>query len=231
MTKNILYSIFLAMGLLLICSTQALAKKVTYKVAQPSVMSVRTDSIIEEETFFDAGALVQIEDAVPKAEGIFDGGKRGNLAFSHFTWGGEIGSTIDLTGHNLSTFDVDINLGYKSSLIKLAGIGAGFHRSISSGDTYIPVYAVFRSSFRRRPSLFFLNVQLGYSFNTVSGSPYHGDMISELGCGLNLSQSSRAKSYIILNIGSRYFNKNHAELTAITQKYVTTVKLLFGINF
>ena len=110
-------------------------------------------------------------------------------------------------------------------------MGVGFHRGIISGDTYIPIYGVIRTSFRNKPSLFFLNVQAGYSFNTVGGSPYHGDIMSALGVGINLSQGRRAKSYVILSAGGRYFNKEHHDKVNLDADFVITAKLMIGVNF
>lgn len=232
MTKNIFISIFLAMGLLLCSLPAAQAKKVTYRTKDVSKLTeivVADSAQRNSDTFFEMGALVQENDSSHVAEAIFKASP--NLAFSHFTWGAEFGSSIDLTGHNLSTFDLDINLGFKNSYIKLAGIGCGFHRSINAGDTYIPVYAVLRTSFTRRPSLFFLNLQAGYSFNTESGSKYYGDVITALGCGLNLTQTRRAKSYVILSVGSRIFSKNHKKASSLDVSEVLTGKIVIGINF
>lgn len=212
MTKNIPFIIFLAMGLLL---------------SSGSIQAQERDDDVK----FDEGALVMINDTVrPVTESLFPD-KSIDLGKSHFTWGAEFGSSIDLTGHNLSTFDIDVNLGYKSSLFKILGVGVGLHRGLSSGDNYIPVYAVIRTSFRKKPSLFFLNVQAGYSFNTLKHGKTHGDFVSALGCGVNLTQSRRAKSYIILSAGSRYFNKKHKEITQLDVNYVTVAKLLIGVNF
>lgn len=203
MTKNILCIIFLAMGLLF--SSGAQAKSVNKLPVIPT-------------------------DTISGPDALFEG--KPNLSFMrHFAWGAEFGSSIDLTGHNLSTFNLDLNFGYKNSFLKLVGVGVGFHRGIISGDTYIPIYGVIRTSFRSKPSLFFLNVQAGYSFNTVGGSPYHGDIMSALGVGINLSQGRRAKSYVILSAGGRYFNKAHLDKVNLDADFVITAKLMIGVNF
>ncbi len=60
------------------------------------------------------------------------------------TIGLEAGASIDMTGNDYSSFDVDVYGGYRSSLIKCLGIGAGFHNSFSSARRHIPIYAIFR---------------------------------------------------------------------------------------
>lgn len=226
MTKNIHTAIFLAIGLLFFVGrNQAYAAPA---IAPPASTADSTATV--KEDFFDNGALVMVNDENTVTEGIFDDSK-GNLAFSHFTWGAEFGSSIDLTAHNRSTFDLDVNIGFKNSFIKLAGIGTGFHRSVYSGAYYIPVYGIIRTSFRKKPSLLFMNMLFGYSFNKIKGASRHGDMVSALGCGLNLTQSSRAKSYLILSVSTTYFDKDHEEKTGIHGRFGTSVKIQIGINF
>ena len=102
-----------------------------------------------------SGSAGNIESKTQERESIFPA-KSLSLAFSHFTWGAEVGSSIDLTGYDLSTIDVDVLFGYKNSFIRMAGFGAGVHRSVHRGDNFIPVYASIQTSFRSRPSLCFL---------------------------------------------------------------------------
>lgn len=172
-----------------------------------------------------------------KADSISDGpeslfpGKTKSLAFSHFTWGAEAGSSLDLTSHDLSTFDVDLLLGYKNSFIKMAGVGAGIHRSIHTGNNFIPVYAVLRTSFRRTPSLLFMNLQAGYSFNSFSNSETVGDFTGALGVGINLQQSRMSKSYIILSAAYQYFSQVNKEKIDIDTHYIFFARLVIGVNF
>ncbi len=154
-----------------------------------------------------------------------------NLSTSHFTWGVEFGSSIDVTAHNHSTFNLDVNIGYKNDYFKVIGIGCGIHRSIESGNNYIPVYALMRTSFRKKPSLLFMNLELGYSFNTIADAPTFGDFSNALGIGVNLSSTRKANCYIILSAGSRYFNENHKSLIKLNTKYIFVAKLQIGINF
>lgn len=166
-----------------------------------------------------------------KRESIFPE-KNLNLAKSHFTWGAEVGSSLDLTGHDMSTFDVDALFGYKNSAIRMLGFGVGIHRSIQHGDNFIPVYATIQTSFRSKPSLFFMSLKMGYSFNTFSDSPTFGDMVSSIGVGINLSNSRLVKTYVLLSAGYRYFNTRHIDLIdRITQHYIYIAQLRFGVSF
>lgn len=170
------------------------------------------------------------EKPTPKRESIF--GDSPSLENSHFTWGADVGASIDLTGHDLSTFDLDLLLGYKNPAIKTVGIGVGVHRTVLGNDNFIPLYVLFRSSFTSRPSLCFFNLRAGYSFNTIEDSPTFGDYNAAIGCGFNLSRSKTASTYLICNLGYRYFNQRHQDYIARLDTHsVWTAQLQFGINF
>ncbi len=180
-------------------------------------------------------APVVATDSVPAHKSVVEesllpaGGR--NLFFSHFTWGAELGSTIDLTGHDLSSFDLDVLFGYKNDILKLAGVGVGVHRSFYSGATQIPVYGTIRTSFRPKPSLLFMDIAAGYQFDTRKDIKTFGDFMCSLGLGVNFSQSQRAKSYMILSAGYRYFNENHKATVQLDTQYIYVVRLVFGVNF
>lgn len=155
-----------------------------------------------------------------------------SLAESHFTWGAEAGASLDLTGHDMSTFDVDVLLGYKNSYIRLLGIGAGIHRTVQGGNNFIPLYATIQTSFRKKPSLFFMNAKIGYSFNTINDSPTFGDLVSSIGVGINLSRSRLAKTYVLFSIGHRYFNSRHIDMVdKLDRHYIYIAQLCLGISF
>lgn len=170
------------------------------------------------------------EEIISERESLFPKGSQ-SLSGSHFTWGAEAGASIDLTGHDMSTIDIDALLGYKSSVIRLAGIGAGIHKSFGNDNTFIPIYALIRTSFRPQPSLLFMHLKFGYSFNTIGDSPTFGDWVGSLGCGVNLAMSRRFQSHILLALGFRHFNERHRADVSIDVKDVWFAQISFGVNF
>lgn len=163
-------------------------------------------------------------------ESIFPESSR-SLSESHFTWGGEFGASIDLSGYDTSTFDVDIVLGYKNNYFRILGIGAGVHRAFGTGDNFVPVYAVMRTSFSTKPRLLFMSLKAGYSFNTMGDAPTFGDANASLGCGINLAMTKRFKSHIILAYEFRHFNKRHKNALNIHADDISLATLSFGVNF
>lgn len=192
--------------------------------------AVRSDNPAAKLETALSDTTIALDSIRPQRESIFNTKTR-SLAFSHFVWGAETGASLDLTSHDMSTFDVDVLFGYKNSCIKVAGIGAGIHRSVHIGNNLIPVYAVFRSSFRSKPSLLFLNVQAGYSFNSFGKGKSVGDFMGALGVGINLQQTRVAKSYIVLSAAYQYFNDTNREKIDIDTHYIFFARLMFGVNF
>lgn len=182
---------------------------------------------------FTLPAYASLNDSIqgsPVRESIFND-KYTPLWKSHFTWGAEFGASIDLSGYDTSTFDVDVVLGYKNKWLKLVGIGGGIHRAFGTGDNFIPVYAIIRTSFTSRPSLFFLSFKAGYSFNTMGDAPTFGDTSAQIGAGLNLAVSKRFQSHIVLSYGFRHFNKRHTALYELPTENIALASLSFGVNF
>ncbi len=154
-----------------------------------------------------------------------------SLVFSHFTWGAELGCSIDMTGHDQSTVDVDVNIGYKNDYFRNIGVGFGIHKSVDSSNTFIPIYFLMRTSFRPQPSLCFMHFKAGYSFNTISKSSYFGDVTASLGLGVNLAMTKRFRSHIILAYAFRHFSLRHRNVINLDQKNISLIQLSFGVNF
>lgn len=163
-------------------------------------------------------------------ESLFPKSSR-DLRTSHFTWGAELGSSIDLSSHDMSTMDLDVLLGYKNKVIRTAGIGMGVHRALGNGSTFIPIYAILRTSFTPNPAPCFLHLKVGYSFNSVADSPTLGDISASIGLGINLAMTRRCMTHIIIAYGFRHFSYRHSEIINIGTQDISLAQLSFGINF
>ena len=153
------------------------------------------------------------------------------LGTSHFSWGAEIGSSIDLTANNLSTFDADVTIGYKNKFLKMAGVGIGIHKAFGSGNNFIPIYAVIRTPFRRKPSPFFFNITAGYSFNTIGDSAAKGGFNMSVGIGVDLAVAKLFHSHLILSYGYLHLNDRQFSDKLISNKNISLARLTIGVNF
>ncbi len=139
-------------------------------------------------TLFLASTFVELhsEDRTTTSRGI-----------PHFTWGVDAGGSIDMGGDDMSTVNIDAFFGYKNQMIDIAGIGTGIHIMTSNSSRVFPLYAIFRSSFRNRPSLCFLDMRAGAAFNDV-GNESQTRLFLNPAVGFNLAVSRSFKSYITI---------------------------------
>lgn len=178
-----------------------------------------------------ASDAVPTEKTPAERESIFNY-KSESLGQSHFTWGGEVGASVDIGGYDLSTFDLDLIIGYKNSWIRTLGISAGLHRDFSAGTHFVPLQVVFRSPLTASNKICFLNLKSGYSFNTVNNdSGTHGGFILTTGIGFNLAMSKNFNSHLILSYEYIRLNKKQNQLIDKRRTNVDLIQILFGVTF
>lgn len=119
--------------------------------------------------------------------------------WSHFAWGAEIGGAADLTSNDMSTVNLDAYFGYRNSWIETIGIGAEVNMMLSNSVRAFPVYAMFRTSFSKRPQLLFMDLRAGVVFNNISTSSQQTSAYVSPGIGVNLAGGSTFQSYITLS--------------------------------
>ncbi|MDD2961766.1 MAG: hypothetical protein PHR45_06770 [Muribaculaceae bacterium] len=148
-----------------------------------------------------------------------------------FAWGIDIGSSIDISSNGMSSIDADAFFGYKNKFINIIGIGAAVHQSLGNNNTLIPVYLIFRTNFRTRPSLCFFDLRGGYSFNSLESKQTQDGLFGSVGIGFNLYSSSKFNSHIILSY-------NYSDLKSYTiddkvrnLKDLQSMSIRIGIRF
>ena len=151
-------------------------------------------------------------------------------AFRPIMLGMELSTGVDLSALDLSTLNFDFLVGYRNSFINLLGVQFGIHKSLGSRDSFLPICAVFRSSFTRKPAPVFMHINAGYSFNTISSSKMFGDITAAVGCGVKLTQRPKFQSNIILSFGFRHFNQRHRLMTRIDKPNTAYAQISFGVS-
>ena len=218
---------FLA-GSLLICLVSSIvqAKEIPQYTETEGIGKTMLDTVVVTGPY-----SVELLKQSSSRESIFSDVHRPLGIFSHFTWGADLGASIDMGGCDMSTFDADVFFGYKNAIIKTVGVGAGIHQAFGNGHNFIPVYAMFRSSFRRKPSLFFFDAKAGYSFNTISNSHSQGGIYGSVGIGINLAISKHFQSHIILSYGYFGMSAINAEDINYDGRHINYAQLRIGANF
>lgn len=128
----------------------------------------------------------------------------------HFSWGIDVGGAIDMSGHDMSTLDIDAGFGYRNRAIQLLGIGAGINIPVDNSRRTFPVYAVLRTNFIGHPSLCFMDARVGVVVNNMETDATKTAFYCSPGLGFNLATGRTFRSYLIL---SYIYNglKAHAE--------------------
>lgn len=150
---------------------------------------------------------------------------------SGFTWGANVGGSIDMSCHNQSSFDLDVNLGYRSPLIRLVGINLGARMMTSDGNRSFPLAAILRTSFTNRPALCFWELQAGAALNYLEHNQSQTGLFMSTGIGFNLAMSHNFQSHIILSYA--YYNRRDYQYKEATVDCpsLSKVFLAFGVNF
>lgn len=164
-------------------------------------------------------------------ESIFPEGSRLLGLSSHFSWGADIGASIDLGGNNFSTFDADVNFGYKDAFISFIGVGGGVHQAFGTGNQFFPVYMLFRTSFRKKPSHYFLNIKAGYSFNSLKETESKGGINLSIGLGIKLAETKNFRSHLILSYGYYRLSGSDENFGPWRLTHIDQAQLRFGVSF
>lgn len=126
------------------------------------------------------------------------GGKRTSLGSSHFSWGADLGTGIDLTTSDMTFVDLHAYLGYKSRAVRFVGVGAGINTMVNNSSRSYPVYAMLRTSFSATPRLCFMDLRLGAAFNNFYEFKSQTDLYASVGLGITLASGRRFSSHLII---------------------------------
>ncbi|MDE6268052.1 MAG: hypothetical protein K2M04_03115 [Muribaculaceae bacterium] len=160
------------------------------------------------------------------------------LKFDHrsgFTWGLDLGSSVDMSGRDMTYVELDACFGYRTPGISLVGIGASIGIMTTNSSRLFPVYALVRTSFSTRPKPVFMELRTGMSSNEISGNHQWG-FYANAGVGFKLATGKNFGSHIILsyNLVCR-----HSVTTIDEEDYVTIhrfkdlhlISLRLGVTF
>ncbi|MDE6098289.1 MAG: hypothetical protein K2G24_05320 [Muribaculaceae bacterium] len=146
-----------------------------------------------------------------------------------FTWGAEMGGSVDMSGNDMSTVDFNISFGLKYRWLKMAGIGAGADIMVSNPCRTFPVYCEFQSDFSSKPQLLFLCLKGGAAFNYLENNEHSTGAYAFGGLGINFARTAKFSSY--MTVGYTLIqrpDKPDAEFRH-DDIHMATIKL--GINF
>lgn len=146
----------------------------------------------------------------------------------HFSWGVDAYSAIDLTGEDMTFTGIGAHFGYKGDYIRILGIGAAINTMMSNRSVSYPVYAILQTNFRKAPSLCFLSLKGGLSFNRIYNYSNQTGGYGNVGFGINLAQGKTFRSHIV--VGYTFLTRRDFEAENEIHKCPTLHFASFGIG-
>ena len=116
-----------------------------------------------------------------------------------FSWGADVGTSIDLTGQALSTANISISFGFSRKWINFLGFCAEAAFTVGNSARTYPLYANLRTNFRNRPSILFGDFKAGVALNYPGDNRYHGGAYAGAGLGCYLIRTETFSSHITLS--------------------------------
>lgn len=114
----------------------------------------------------------------------------------HFSWGAEAGSSIDLSGHDMSSIDFNASFGLRYRWLRFAGIGAGANLMISNSCRTYPIFATFRTDFSSLVRPVFLDLRGGIALNYLPANVSQRGAYASVALGFTLATARNFRSYI-----------------------------------
>lgn len=141
----------------------------------------------------------------------------------HFAWGADVASSVDMTGQDLSTFNISAALGYKCRAVQLVGVGGSMEMGVGGSVRSFPVYALVRTPFTTRPSRCFLELRAGWAFTQLADDLSRDGAYGSAGLGINLAMARNFRSHILLSYTYHHLTSPYKDVHGVTAG--------IGINF
>lgn len=116
-----------------------------------------------------------------------------------FAWGGDVGSSIDMSEHNMSSLNISANFGMRWRWIRFFGVGAEAAAMVSSSYRSYPLYGIFRTDFSNRRQLLFADLRGGISLNYFEDNTSYTGIYGSAGMGITLAKGKNFSSHLILS--------------------------------
>ncbi len=146
-----------------------------------------------------------------------------------FCWGAEIGGSVDMSGHDMSSIDFNLAFGLKYKWVKMFGLGAGTHIMVSNPCRTFPVYCDFKTDFSRRQNLLFLSLKGGAALNYYEDNAHSTGAYASGALGVNFARSSKFTSY--MTVGYTFIQRPDIHEAEIAHPDVHMATIRLGITF
>ena len=148
-----------------------------------------------------------------------------------FAWSAEFGSSVDLSGSDMSSIDIGASVGVSHKWIMLAGMGVGANIMISNSCRTYPLYAVFRTDFSSFLKIMFVEACGGIALNYLHNNQNQTDAYAGLYLGFNLARGKKFRSYI--TAGYTYIGRKDVVSNEVITEYkpLSLASVRLGVTF
>lgn len=115
-----------------------------------------------------------------------------------FTWGADVGGSVDMTTSDMNTIDFGLNFGFRKGWINFLGVGAEADIMVSNSCRAFPIYGELRTNFVNHPTLAFWDLRAGISLNYLENDHQQTGAYVFTGVGFNLARSRKFSSHILV---------------------------------
>lgn len=154
-----------------------------------------------------------------------------NTTGVHFAWGAEFSSTIDMSGHEMSSIDFNAFAGISCKWISMAGAGVGANIMVSNSCHTYPIFALVRTDFSNLVKFIFVDMRGGVALNYLEDNGRQTGAYLSPSLGFNLATGSNFRSY--LTVGYTYISRKdvsrHEKVLHYPSLSMATVRL--GLTF
>lgn len=189
--------------------------------------SLRAESLMADSLNMDSSRIQMPQTAFKKyvASPKFDPRR------VKFSWGAEFASSIDLSGHDMSSIDFSAYFGLRYRWLNLAGVGAGVNIMVSNSCRTYPIFAVFRTDFSPIVKIMFLELRGGMALNYLPDNVSQQAPYASASVGFNLARSSKFRSYILA--GYTYISRKDVVTEDRTHDYssLSMASIRLGVAF
>lgn len=163
---------------------------IAFALALAGAMDSAAQDTLPRATFVaDSAAMA----AAQQERIIIDNHPRGR-----FRWGADVGTTIDMTGQGVSSYDISISLGFTRKWINFLGFGAKACFAVGNSARAYPLFLNFRTNFKNRPSVVFWDAKGGVALNYPGDNRSHIGAYVATGVGFYLARSATFSSHILV---------------------------------
>lgn len=117
----------------------------------------------------------------------------------HFTWGADIGTAVDMSGHNMSALGISAMFGMEWKWIRFLGLGAEADVMVSNSSRTFPISLIFRTDFSQRQRLLFIDLRGGVAPSYLEHDRQETVPYISGGLGITLATGRKFSSHLTLS--------------------------------